>query len=59
MRAALGNVRRQHPGRIVEVEVENYRGRRVYEIKLLDNRGRLFEIYADTRDGRILRVKRD
>jgi uncharacterized membrane protein YkoI len=52
-------VRRQHPGRIVEVEVENYRGRRVYEIKLLDNRGRLFEIYADTRDGRILRVKRD
>jgi len=59
LQAALANVRRTHPGRIVEIEVDSYRGRRVYEIKLLDNQGRLFEIYADARDGRILKVERD
>jgi uncharacterized membrane protein YkoI len=59
LQAVLANVRRAHPGRIVEIEVDSYRGLRVYEIKLLDNKGRLFEIYADARDGRILKVERE
>ena len=56
---ALRNVRARISGRIIEIEVDRYRGRRIYEIKVLDNRGRLFEIYCDATDGRILKVERD
>lgn len=59
LQATLRNVRAHYNGRIVEVEIERKKGRRVYEIKLLDDKGRLFEIYADAATGEILKVERD
>lgn len=59
LKAALDNVRMRYPGRVVEVELNNFRGRRVYEIKVVDNKGRLFEVYCDVRTGNIIKVERD
>jgi uncharacterized membrane protein YkoI len=59
LKAALDNVRMRYPGRVVEVELNNFRGRRVYEIKVVDNEGRLFEVYCDVRTGNIIKVERD
>jgi uncharacterized membrane protein YkoI len=59
LKAALDNVRMRYPGRVVEVELNNFRGRRVYEIKVVDNKGRLFEVYCDVRTGSIIKVERD
>jgi uncharacterized membrane protein YkoI len=59
LQSILDQVRNEFSGRIIEVELDEDDGQLVYEIKLLDNKGRLFEIYADARDGRILKVERD
>ena len=59
LKQALSNVRSRFPGRVVEVELDRYRGRKVYEIKVIDIKGRLFEIYCDVRNGNIVKVDRD
>ncbi len=59
LKTALKNVRTRYSGRVVEVELNKLRGRRVYEIKVIDNRGRLFEVYCDVRNGNILKVDRN
>ncbi len=46
--------RRELPGRILEAELERARGRWIYELKILDPRGRLFELKLDAATGRIL-----
>ena len=56
---AENDVLTRYPGRVVEVELNNFRGRRVYEIKVVDNKGRLFEVYCDVRTGNIIKVERD
>jgi uncharacterized membrane protein YkoI len=55
----LRNIRSRYSGRVVGVEVETSFGRRVYEVKMLDTRGRLFEVYCDVATGEILRVSRN
>ena len=47
------------PGRILEAELERKRGRWVYELKILDDRGRLFEVYLDASTGAILKQEGD
>jgi len=44
----------QVPGRVLEAELEREHGRWVYELKILDPRGRLQEIELDARTGVIL-----
>jgi uncharacterized membrane protein YkoI len=44
----------QVPGRVLEAELEREYGRWVYELKILDPRGRLQEIELDARTGAIL-----
>ena len=46
-------------GEIVETEFEKEDGVWVYELKYIDARGRLMEIYVDARTGRILKVEDD
>lgn len=59
LQAILKKVRSEFPGRIIEVELDDDDGRLVYEIKLLDSKGRLFELDVDPRNGNILKVERD
>jgi uncharacterized membrane protein YkoI len=53
----LERVRGQLSGDVVGVEVESEKGRWVYELRVLDPKGRLFDVYVDARDGAIQRVK--
>ena len=53
----LAGIRDQLPGDVVGVEVENEKGRWVYELRVLDPKGRLFDVYVDARDGAIQRIK--
>jgi uncharacterized membrane protein YkoI len=45
--------------RILEVELENEDGRRVYEIEYLDRAGAAWEMLIDAQTGRLLRKERD
>jgi uncharacterized membrane protein YkoI len=53
----LAGVRDQLPGDVVGVEVEKKNGSWVYELRTVDGKGRLFDVYVDARDGRIERIK--
>jgi len=55
----LAAVRPHIKGEIVETEFEKDDGVWVYELKYIDARGRLVEIYVDARTGRILKVEDD
>lgn len=45
---------RDTPGQVMEVELERYGGRWVYEIKLLRPGGTLVKLWVDARDGAII-----
>jgi uncharacterized membrane protein YkoI len=45
----------QFPGRVLEAELERKRGLWVYELKILDAGGRLFEVYLDAGTGAVLK----
>lgn len=47
------------PGRILDVELEEDDGRIVYEIELLDARGRVWEMEFDARTGSLLDLEED
>lgn len=53
----LAAVRGQLPGDVVGVEIEQKNGRWLYEFRVVDRRGRLFEVYVDARTARIERIK--
>ena len=42
---------------IAGVEIEREDGHWIYEFRVVDGSGRLFEVYIDARDGTIERVK--
>ncbi|MGE0750319.1 MAG: PepSY domain-containing protein [Variibacter sp.] len=45
------------PGEIVRVKIERENGLWVYEFRVVDSKGRLFEVYVDGRTGEIKRIK--
>lgn len=51
----LQRVARQHPGHVLEVELEREDGRWVYELKLLLGDGGVLKLEVDARDGTVLR----
>ena len=53
----LDIVRDKLPGRIVRVKLERQHDLWVYELRVLDPKGRLFEVYVDARSGEIRRIK--
>lgn len=54
----LERVARQHPGQVVEVELDRDDGAWVYELKLLRRDGVLLKLDLDARDGTVLRSRR-
>jgi uncharacterized membrane protein YkoI len=50
-------IRNKLPGKIVRTEVEQKHGRWVYEFRVVDERGRLFEVYVDAHTGEIGAVR--
>ncbi len=45
------------PGEVVGVEIESKKGHWIYEFRVLDRKGRLFEVYVDARSGEIDQTK--
>jgi uncharacterized membrane protein YkoI len=53
----LQDARGQHPGRVLESELEQKDGRYVYEVELVDDQGRVREMKFDARTGEVLKEK--
>jgi uncharacterized membrane protein YkoI len=53
----LNAVRSKLPGDVAGVEVERKDGRWLYEFRVVDGQGRLFDVYVDARSGAIERIK--
>lgn len=53
----LAAIRSKLPGEVAGVEIERKNGRWLYEFRVVDGRGRLFEIYVDGNSGNIERIK--
>jgi uncharacterized membrane protein YkoI len=53
----LAAIRDKLPGEVVGVEVERKDGRWLYEFRIVDGKGRLFEVYVDARSATIERTK--
>lgn len=49
----------EHPGRVIEVDLESKKGRHVYEVELLDKQGKVWELYFDAVSGELIKRKRD
>lgn len=57
LKTILERLERDHPGQVLEVELEQEGGRWIYEIKLLQPGGRLVKLELDAASGTILRRK--
>ena len=53
----LGRVAREHPGQVLELELERDRERWIYELKLLQPGGQVVKLKVDARSGAVLRQK--
>lgn len=53
----LAAIRGKLPGEIAGVEIERENGRWLYEFRVIDDQGRLFEVYVDARTAIIERTK--
>ncbi|MCC6543575.1 MAG: PepSY domain-containing protein [Nitrospirae bacterium] len=49
----------EHPGRILEVELEEKENRLIYELEILDKKGVVWKLYFDARTGELLKRKED
>jgi uncharacterized membrane protein YkoI len=48
-----------HPGRLLEVELESEHDRYYYEIELLDDKGRVWEMKLDSQTGQLITQEED
>lgn len=55
----FARARARFPGRVLETELDREHGLWVYELKILDPQGRLFEVSVDARSGDILEYERE
>lgn len=55
----LQRARGEHDGRVIEVELKHKRGRYIYEIELVDERGEVWEFKLDAASGALIKRKRD
>jgi hypothetical protein len=54
----LEQLKRTHPGQVLELELEQDDGRWIYEVKLLRPDGLLLKLDVDARTAQVLKVKR-
>jgi uncharacterized iron-regulated membrane protein len=58
LRTVLEKVERDYQGQAVKVEFEQEDGRYIYEIRLLQNDGRMAKLKVDAVDGKVLDIRR-
>lgn len=55
----MQNLRSSHPGKVLEVELENEHGQVIYEIEILDDKGKVKKIKINAKTGKRLQRKKD
>lgn len=55
LKTVLDRLEREHPGQVLEVELERDDGRWIYEVKLLQAGGRLVKLELDAASGEVLK----
>jgi uncharacterized membrane protein YkoI len=55
----LERAQAEHQGKVIETELEHKRGRYVYEVEILDDKGLVWELKLDAKTGTIIKSKRD
>ena len=55
----LKRLKTQIPGEVVGIEFEREHGRWMYEFKIIDDSGRLLEVYMDAQTGAVLSMEAD
>lgn len=55
----LHAARAVRPGRVLEVELEREHGRVIYEVEVIDQRGRIWELDIDAATAKVLSTKRE
>jgi len=55
----LQKAREIQPGKVLEVDLETERGKKIYEIELLTSDGRVLELLFDARTGEHLSTKKE
>jgi uncharacterized membrane protein YkoI len=55
----LAKVKAEHPGKVLEVELETEDGRLVYDLKILTESGRVQELEVDAASGKIFKIEDD
>ena len=58
LRTVLEKVERDYQGQAVKVDFDEDDGRYIYEIRLLQNDGRMAKLKVDAMDGKVLEVRR-
>ena len=58
LRSVLERIERDYQGQVLKVEFERDDGRHIYEIRLLQQDGRMAKLKIDAVDGRVLQIKR-
>jgi len=53
----LNAIRSKLPGEVIGIEIEQKKGRWLYELRVADSKGRLFEVHVDATSGAIERIK--
>jgi uncharacterized membrane protein YkoI len=53
----LAAVRQQLPGEVIKVHAEREGGRWIYELRILDEKGRVFEVHVDAQTANIERMR--
>lgn len=53
----LAVVRKRLPGDVVKIEVERRDGRWLYELRVVDDKGRVFEVHVDAGNATIERIR--
>lgn len=55
----LKNIRDEYPGRLLEIQLQQKKEAVIYEVELLDNQGRVWELKLDAVTGELLKRERD
>ncbi|PIT04004.1 peptidase [Bradyrhizobium nitroreducens] len=53
----LASLRGKLPGQVAGIEIERARDRWIYEFRIVDEKGRLYQVHVDARSGEIERIK--
>ena len=55
----LQDIRAEHPGRVIEIELDEEDNRHVYEIEMVSDDGSVWELHFDARTGELLERERE